>query len=278
MSKNIYTPYTYCITFLPTKQQYYGAKYAKNCNPKDFWRTYFTSSKYIHELIEEYGKNSFTYYVDKTFKTAKEALDYEYNFLIKHNAAKDTSWLNKHNSDKKFYCAGKLSEKQRNKLYKKRTGKNNHFYGRKHTVETKRKMSVKYIAIHEDYPMNKIIIDNITNWCVKHNVKINQAYNISNLNNCEYGNKTKGWRIKKFNDPDLPSEDDKRTKFYHVIHDSDPFNKIIIRNLRKWCDINDININRARSISSPHRKTEYGKKTKGWLIQRISYPFTTSTT
>lgn len=35
------TPYTYLIVHKPTGKLYYGAKWKKDCLPKDFWITYF---------------------------------------------------------------------------------------------------------------------------------------------------------------------------------------------------------------------------------------------
>lgn len=49
-------PYTYLLKFIPENKYYYGVKYAKGCDPKDFWINYFTSSSTIQKLIEEYGK------------------------------------------------------------------------------------------------------------------------------------------------------------------------------------------------------------------------------
>lgn len=47
--------YTYYLYHTPTNKHYYGARYAKNAHVGDLWNTYFTSSKRIHNLIEEYS-------------------------------------------------------------------------------------------------------------------------------------------------------------------------------------------------------------------------------
>jgi len=52
-------PYTYRICFLLTGQEYYGVCYGKKANPDTFWKNYFTSSKVVKALIQEYGVDSF---------------------------------------------------------------------------------------------------------------------------------------------------------------------------------------------------------------------------
>ena len=51
--------YTYLLKFTnPEKDQklfYYGVRFAKNSSPDDLFKTYFTSSKYVRELINKYG-------------------------------------------------------------------------------------------------------------------------------------------------------------------------------------------------------------------------------
>ena len=100
-STSIYTPFTYCITFLPTGKRYYGSRYANNksvvAHPSQLWTTYFTSSIPIADLIEEHGKDSFTIEIRKTFKTRAETVSWEHKFLTKINAAQSSEWLNGHN-------------------------------------------------------------------------------------------------------------------------------------------------------------------------------------
>ncbi len=61
-------PYTYLIKFKPTGQVYYGVKYASRCNPDDLWIIYFTSSKYIKQLIKTYGLTALNTKSDKYSK------------------------------------------------------------------------------------------------------------------------------------------------------------------------------------------------------------------
>lgn len=95
-------PFTYKLIFKPTGQFYYGARWAKGCNPKDLWVKYFTSSKYVKQLIKEYGKDSFEYKVTKTFNTSKEAGNWETELLNRMNASKNGKFINKTNNTPTF--------------------------------------------------------------------------------------------------------------------------------------------------------------------------------
>jgi hypothetical protein len=48
-------PYTYLIVWSSTGMKYYGVRYAKDCNPADLWKTYFTSSRYVAEYRKTHG-------------------------------------------------------------------------------------------------------------------------------------------------------------------------------------------------------------------------------
>ena len=110
-STSIYTPFTYCITFILTGQRYYGVRYAKDCHPDQLWSTYFTSSTKIKSLIEKHGKDSFTFQIRKIFITGKDACLWETKFLTKINAAKQPNWFNKHNGSSKFYVTPESIQK-----------------------------------------------------------------------------------------------------------------------------------------------------------------------
>ena len=102
-STDIYTPFTYCLTFLLTGERYYGVRYAKGCHPSQLWTTYFTSSEIITDLIEEHGEDAFIFEVRKTFITAEQARSWETKFLTRIDAAKHPEWLNGHNGGKNFH-------------------------------------------------------------------------------------------------------------------------------------------------------------------------------
>lgn len=76
--------YVYRLRNKITKEFYYGCKYGKDANLKTFWIDYFTSSTYIHERIEEYGKDSFeTKIVKVGFETPGDCLHYEGKLIMR---------------------------------------------------------------------------------------------------------------------------------------------------------------------------------------------------
>ena len=74
-------PYTYLIISKIDQSFYFGVRYAKNADPSDLWRTYFSSSKLVKKQIEEFGKNSFRAYINKTFDSVDDALKWEIEIL-----------------------------------------------------------------------------------------------------------------------------------------------------------------------------------------------------
>jgi len=53
------TPYYYLLKHKPSGKYYAGSQYGKNSNPNNLLTTYFTSSKFVKELIEKDGVDSF---------------------------------------------------------------------------------------------------------------------------------------------------------------------------------------------------------------------------
>lgn len=117
--------YTYCIKFLLTSQIYYGSRCAKGCHPDEFWKTYFTSSKLVKKLVEQYGKDSFEVQIRKIFNdNPKNAQEWERRVLKRIKAGEKPNFLNKSNGVAPIL-----------------TGWKNPFYGKKHSDETRKKMS-----------------------------------------------------------------------------------------------------------------------------------------
>lgn len=83
-------PYVYRIKKKDTGEFYYGVKFAKDADPDTFWKNYFTSSKYVHRIIEAQGKDIFETKIVKTFETAQQALTFEHN-IIKRTIKSDKS-------------------------------------------------------------------------------------------------------------------------------------------------------------------------------------------
>jgi hypothetical protein len=113
-----YDAYTYIIK-CPNGKSYYGYRSANKVSPEDdLWKVYFTSSKRIKELREQYDDADFVASVDKTFKTAEEAHEYETKFLTENDCIHSDDWLNES-------CFPVFAPN----------------IGMKHTDETKKKMS-----------------------------------------------------------------------------------------------------------------------------------------
>jgi len=148
-------PYTYYLYHIPTGKKYYGVKFGKRSNPNLFWVAggYFSSSRRVKELIDQYGIDSFKAEVRKIFSSAEEAVKYEYRFLCKVNAVRKNDWLNQSAIGAKFFCImdddarKKVSEymKQRMKNFKPTEESNRKrsetLKGRIITEETRKKMS-----------------------------------------------------------------------------------------------------------------------------------------
>jgi len=105
MNEKEYIPYSYIVKQKDTGLWYYGIEYAqksKIANPENLWKTYFTSSKEVHTLIEEYGIDSFDAEVRQTFKTAEEANKWEKKVL-----SKIFKWKNNINKNAGGYITNK---------------------------------------------------------------------------------------------------------------------------------------------------------------------------
>jgi hypothetical protein len=91
---NIYQPYTYLVGWSTINKYYYGVRFAKNCNPLDFWVTYFTSSKEVKLLREQIGEPDIIE-VRKTFQSKDQAFKWEQTVLKRLNVPFNERWLNR---------------------------------------------------------------------------------------------------------------------------------------------------------------------------------------
>lgn len=74
------TPYFYKLQHIPTGRYYVGSQYGKDSDPSNLMDTYLTSSSYVHDLIEEYGKTSFRVV---TIIERPDAREYERRYLTR---------------------------------------------------------------------------------------------------------------------------------------------------------------------------------------------------
>jgi len=72
-------PYYYLIKHIPSGMYYAGSQYGMKSDPANLLKTYFTSSKYVKQLIEKDGVESF---VIEKIDCRPDAREYEQHFLL----------------------------------------------------------------------------------------------------------------------------------------------------------------------------------------------------
>lgn len=117
-------PYTYLIGWSKINKWYYGVRYAKGCNPSDFWNPYKTSSKYVKNYISEYGEPDILM-IRKTFNSIKSARNWEHKVLRRMKVIYREDFINK--TDNKSIDPAKAlhgwSEESRKKASVSHTGR-----------------------------------------------------------------------------------------------------------------------------------------------------------
>lgn len=97
-------PYTYQIIWTATGMKYYGVRYAKDCNPNDLWKTYFTSSTAVADYVKEYGDPDIIQ-IRKTFSghdAVLKARAWEHTVLRRLKVIRRLDFLNQ--SDARSIC------------------------------------------------------------------------------------------------------------------------------------------------------------------------------
>jgi hypothetical protein len=177
--------YTYIIK-CPNGKSYYGYRSANKVSPEDdLWKVYFTSSKFIKELREQYDDSQFIATVDKVFETGNEARAYEERFLTENNCVGSEDWLNKNNAGKEFVApkgqipwnkgkTGVYTEETRKKQGAANIG-NKYCVGRKMTEEQRiansERQKGKKISENHRQNISKSLIGNTRSVGRKHSEK-----------------------------------------------------------------------------------------------------------
>ena len=91
-----YKAFTYLIVNNSNRKWYYGVRYAKDCDVKDLFETYFSSSKSLLSDIQTLGKNSFFWEIRKKFKSIDDAKNWEVKVLRRMNVRTNESSYNQH--------------------------------------------------------------------------------------------------------------------------------------------------------------------------------------
>jgi len=86
-------PYTYLIGWTQYNLFYYGVRHANNCNPKELWVKYFTSSNIVKDYRKKLGEPDIIQ-IRKTFNNEQSALDWEREVLRRLNVLENKKWLN----------------------------------------------------------------------------------------------------------------------------------------------------------------------------------------
>lgn len=87
-------PYTYFIRWTKLNINYYGVRYAQDCNPIDLWNPYKTSSTYVAKFIVEHGEPD-VIQVRKTFNDTRAARLWENRVLKRMKVVGNDKWLNR---------------------------------------------------------------------------------------------------------------------------------------------------------------------------------------
>ena len=87
-------PYTYFIRWTKLNTNYYGVRYAQDCDPIDLWNPYKTSSTHVAKFIVEHGEPD-VIQVRKTFNDTQEARLWENRVLKRMKVVGDNKWLNR---------------------------------------------------------------------------------------------------------------------------------------------------------------------------------------
>jgi hypothetical protein len=95
--KQITIPFTYSVTHKKTGIHYYGSRYCKGCSPDDLFKTYFTSSKIIHDLIKTEGIDGFLIKIRRKFKDDLSCIAHENKFLKRVDAKNNPKFFNRQN-------------------------------------------------------------------------------------------------------------------------------------------------------------------------------------
>ena len=142
----MYQPYCYLLK-CPNGKVYYGSAYSvkRGAHPEEFWQKYFTTSKVIHALIEEYGSDKFEFEIRKTFDNAKECHDWETKVLHRMNVIYDDRFINQSNNVNfgANITPHPWTPISRQRASEVKKGEKNGMFGKKHTDESRAKMKRK---------------------------------------------------------------------------------------------------------------------------------------
>ena len=164
----MYQSYVYKITNKVTNQFYYGSR-TENVRKKrfpedDLWKYYFTSSKKVKDLIEEYGIDSFDVEIVSKHDSY-ETCFWEEQKLIKESKDNpnrlNKAWVDPIAGKKVLTTWNETEEEKKLRIEKMSLNKKGRFnsnghYGLRHTEETKKKIAAQKGWKHTDESKQKM--------------------------------------------------------------------------------------------------------------------------
>jgi hypothetical protein len=91
-----YKAFTYLIVNEINNKWYYGVKYAKGCNVKELFESYFSSSELVKCELQKFGRNAFRAEVRRVFKDVDSAKNWEVKVLRRMKVRTNGHSYNKH--------------------------------------------------------------------------------------------------------------------------------------------------------------------------------------
>lgn len=140
--------YTYLIGWTKYNKWYYGVRYSQYSNPNELWKTYFTSSKHVKNFRKKKGEPNIIQ-IRRVFDNSTKARLWEHKVLKKLKIIENSKWLNRTDNLA-------VNPEIMSKIGKLKKGKYNNFYGKKHTKEAKRKISLKQKMLMTEEKRKKI--------------------------------------------------------------------------------------------------------------------------
>lgn len=164
----MYQSYVYKVTNKITNQFYYGSRTEnvrkKRLPEEDLWKHYFTSSKKVKDLIDEFGIDSFDVEILSKHDSYEDCF-WEEQRLIKesknHPNRLNKAWVDPDTGKKVLTTWDETEEEKKLRIEKMALNKKGRFnsnghYGLKHTEETKKKISEQKGWKHTDEAKQKM--------------------------------------------------------------------------------------------------------------------------
>ena len=164
----MYQSYVYKVTNRITNQFYYGSRTEnvrkKRLPEEDLWKHYFTSSKKVKDLIDEYGIDSFDVEILSKHDSYEDCF-WEEQRLIKeskdHPNRLNKAWVDPDTGKKVLTTWNETEEEKKFRIEKMALNKKGRFnsnghYGLKHTEETKKKIAEQKGWKHTDEAKQKM--------------------------------------------------------------------------------------------------------------------------